>query len=74
LTFLPGDEPARGHALAALAAALASLVDQGRRRTLLVARVDGEETERSPLGPALAAAGFTATSKGYFRRATRREG
>jgi ATP-dependent helicase Lhr and Lhr-like helicase len=72
-TFLPVEEPARGHAIAALAGALASLVDEGRRRTLLIARVDGEAPERSPLGPALAAAGFTATSKGYFKRAVRRE-
>jgi ATP-dependent Lhr-like helicase len=72
-TFLPPEEPARGHALAALAGALASLVDEGRRRTLLVAKVDGEDTDRSPVGPALAAAGFTATSKGYFRRAVTRE-
>jgi ATP-dependent Lhr-like helicase len=72
LTFLPEDEPERGHAAAALARALAALVDQGRRRTLLIARVDGEEVAQSPLGPQLAAAGFTPTSKGYFRRAVLR--
>ncbi len=73
LTFLPADEPARGHAADALAKALAGLVDEGRRRTLLIARIDGDEAERSPLAPRLAAAGFTATSKGYFKRGVRRE-
>jgi ATP-dependent Lhr-like helicase len=73
LTFLPAEEPARGHAADALAGALAALVDEGRRRTLLIARIDGEEAERSALAPRLAAAGFTATSKGYFKRATLKE-
>ncbi|MFT3765703.1 MAG: DEAD/DEAH box helicase [Minicystis sp.] len=72
LTFLPKDEPDRGHAAEALAGALSALVDEGRRRTLLVSRVDGEEPERSAIGPKLAAAGFTPTSKGYFKRATLR--
>jgi ATP-dependent Lhr-like helicase len=75
LTFLPAEEPERGHAAAALAGALAALVDEGRRRTLLVSRIDGEEAGRSPLAATLAGAGFTATSKGLFRRAAaRREG
>jgi ATP-dependent Lhr-like helicase len=75
LTFLPAEEPERGRAATALFGALAALVDDGRRRTLLLARIDGEETERSPLVKQLTAAGFTPTSKGYFRRAaSRREG
>jgi ATP-dependent Lhr-like helicase len=69
LTFLPEDEPARGRTLAAVAGALAALVDQGRRRTLLLSRIDGADPARSPLAPHLAAAGFTATSRGYFKRA-----
>lgn len=74
LTFLPANEPERGRAATALAGALAALVDEGRRRTLLVARIDGEEAERAPLVKQLAAAGFTPSSKGYFKRAaTRRE-
>ena len=68
-TFLPTGEPERAHAAEALAAALASVVDEGKRRTLLVASVDGEATESSAMAKALAEAGFMPTSKGYFRRA-----
>ncbi len=68
LTFLPEQEPARGEAARALAAALAALVDEGRRRTLLIGRIDGEEASQSAFGARLAEAGFTAMSKGYFRR------
>jgi ATP-dependent Lhr-like helicase len=73
LTFLPAEEPAHVHAAEALAGALAALVDEGRRRTLLLERIDGEEAARSALGPRLEAAGFTATSKGYFKRMVLRE-
>jgi hypothetical protein len=48
-------------------------VDQGRRKTLLLTEVDGVAATASRLGPRLLAAGFTATSKGYFKRATLRE-
>lgn len=68
-TFLPEHEPERGHVITALASALAGLVDAGRRRTLLIARIDGEDAEQSALGPSLVAAGFTPSSRGYFRRA-----
>lgn len=69
LTFLPADEPERGHAAQALVAALSSLVEQGRRRTLLIAQIDGAPAETSPLAPHLSAAGFTPTSRGFFKRA-----
>jgi ATP-dependent helicase Lhr and Lhr-like helicase len=68
LTFLPGEEPERGYVAEALAKALAGLVEQGRRKTLLIAKIDGVEAERSALGARLGAVGFTATSKGYFKR------
>jgi ATP-dependent helicase Lhr and Lhr-like helicase len=68
LTFLPEAEPARGQAAKALAGALAALVAEGRRRTLLIGRIDGEEAERSPFGAKLVEAGFAGTSKGYFKR------
>ena len=68
VTFLPSQEPERGHAAQALAGALAAVVDDERRRSLLVARIDGDDPGQSPLGPKLLAAGFTATIKGYFKR------
>jgi ATP-dependent Lhr-like helicase len=68
LTFLPAEEPERGHAAEALAKALSDLVDTGRRRTLLIAQVDGEPTEKSPLAPYLQKVGFSATSRGFFKR------
>jgi ATP-dependent Lhr-like helicase len=67
-TFLPPDEPARTHAAHALAEALASLVDSGRRKALLIDRVDGEETAASDLAQALRAAGFTPGIKGFLKR------
>jgi ATP-dependent Lhr-like helicase len=69
LTFLPREEPERSRSARALAQALAALVDDGRRKALLVARVDGEDVARSPLAPFLAAAGFTPGIKGYLKRA-----
>ena len=68
-TFLPGQEPARTHAARALAGALAGLVDDGRRKALLVARVDGVDVNASPLAPFLKEAGFTAGLRGYLKRA-----
>jgi ATP-dependent Lhr-like helicase len=68
-TFLPADEPARAHAARALAQALAALVDDGRRKALLIDRVDGEETAASYLAQALRSAGFTPGIKGFLKRA-----
>ena len=68
LTFLPAEEPQRTHRARALATALAQLVDSGRRRALLISRVDGEPVHGSPLAPLLAAAGFSAGHKGYLKR------
>jgi ATP-dependent Lhr-like helicase len=72
LTFLPADEPERAHASESLARALADMVDLGRRRTLLLTQIDGDPTEKSPLGPHLVRAGFAATSRGYFKRGATR--
>ena len=68
-TFLPGEEPEKSHSGRALAHALADLVDQGRRKALLIAKVDGEDVDASPLAPALKEAGFTPGIKGYLKRA-----
>jgi ATP-dependent Lhr-like helicase len=68
-TFLPDEEPERSRSARALARALAGLVEEGRRKALLIARVDGEEVGASPLAPALKEAGFTPGIKGYLKRA-----
>jgi hypothetical protein len=68
-TFLPPDEPARTHAAQALAETLAQLVDGGRRKALLIDRVDGEEAASSYLAQPLRAAGFTPGIKGFLKRA-----
>jgi len=67
-TFLPSEEPSRSQAARALARALSSLVDGIRRKALLVARVDGEEVNASPLAADLRATGFTPGIKGYLKR------
>ena len=74
LTFLPADEPERSAAARDLARALAGLVETGKRRAVLVGRVDGTDPRESPLGPYLAEAGFFAGSRGYLKRALPRPG
>ena len=68
VTFLPEAEPERSTAADAIAAALAEPVEAGRRRALLIARIDGEEPDRSPLAPSLKKAGFLPGSRGYLKR------
>jgi ATP-dependent Lhr-like helicase len=68
LTFLPGSEPERSETTTAVASALAGLVESGRRRVFLVAKVDGEDPAVSPLAPFLSQAGFLAGSRGYLKR------
>ena len=69
VTFLPREEPERSRRGRALAQALAQLVEDGRRRALLISKVDGEPVQSSNLGPLLAAAGFSTGHKGYLKRA-----
>ena len=68
ITFLPSEEPERGHAARAIAGTLTGLVESGRRRALLVAKVDGQAPASSPLGPYLIEAGFLPGSRGYLKR------
>ena len=68
LTFLPADEPARAAAARELARALARLVESGRRRAVLVGKVDGKDPRESPLAPHLVEAGFLHASRGYLKR------
>jgi ATP-dependent Lhr-like helicase len=69
VTFLPEEEPGRHAAAEDLARALARLVESGRRRAVLVGRVDGLEPGKSPLAPHLVSAGFLHGSRGYLKRA-----
>ncbi|HYX21392.1 MAG TPA: hypothetical protein VFA98_11165, partial [Thermoanaerobaculia bacterium] len=68
LTFLPAEEPGRAAAAADLARALAGLVESGRRRVVLVARVNGGDPDASPLAGPLVEAGFVRGSRGYMKR------
>jgi ATP-dependent Lhr-like helicase len=68
LTFLPADEPERGEIARAIATALTDLVDEGRKRAILISKVDGTDPGESELGPYLSAAGFTAGSRGFLKR------
>ncbi len=65
--FWPEGEAEREALPGALAGALAALVEEGRRATLLIEDIDGGPAGESPVVPALAARGFTPTSKGYFK-------
>jgi ATP-dependent Lhr-like helicase len=66
--FLPEDEPARSVFARAVAKALASLVQSGARRALLITEIDDAPVAKSALAPMLAEAGFTAGSMGYQMR------
>jgi ATP-dependent Lhr-like helicase len=63
LTFLPGEEPARSCAAAALAHALARWSAAGRASVVWTS-VDGEPVTRSGLGGALKEAGFVPSGPG----------
>src|SRR5213075_3274806 len=66
--FLPEDEPARSTFARAVAKALASLVQSGARRALLITEIDDAPVSKSALAPMLAEAGFAAGSMGYQMR------
>jgi ATP-dependent Lhr-like helicase len=67
--FLPEDEPSRSIVARQVARALASLVENGVRRALLITEVNDEPIARSAIAPFLAEAGFKPTSMGYQMRA-----
>ena len=73
LTYLPETEPERTESAKAVAAALAALVSGGRRRVLLVGKIDGDDPAQSPLAPFVREAGFHAGSRGYLMRTPPRD-
>jgi ATP-dependent Lhr-like helicase len=66
---LPEDEPGRSVVARAVAKKLASIVDEGSRRALLITEVNDEPVSQSPLAPFLIGEGFAATAQGYQKRA-----
>jgi len=66
--FLPDDEPSRSRVARAVAKALASFVESGARRALLITEANGEKIANSPIAPFLAEVGFVPTSLGYQMR------
>lgn len=71
LTFLPDDE-AHARAADALARGLAHATGS-KARAVLIKRIDGEDPSGSELAAHLRDAGFSATSRGFHRRAERDE-
>ena len=67
--FLPEDQPVRNVVAREVAKKLASLVQQGRRRALLIAEVNNEPAVRSALAPFLVEEGFVSTGLGLQLRA-----
>lgn len=66
--YLEPEEPARGHQLAALLAALKTLVGPGKRRVLLLQEIDGESAPHSRWAAAFIAAGFASGASGLSLR------
>jgi ATP-dependent Lhr-like helicase len=66
--FVSEEEPARAHELAALIAALKTLVGPGRRRMLLIQAIDRVDARQSPLAAAFQAAGFASSAGGLGLR------
>ncbi|HEY8427974.1 MAG TPA: crosslink repair DNA glycosylase YcaQ family protein [Sandaracinaceae bacterium] len=70
LTFLPEEELAGARAKEALARALSHATGTGSKgRAVLITRIDGADPVTSELAPHLREAGFSATSRGFHRRA-----
>lgn len=66
--FLPEDEPSRSIVARQVAKALASLVQAGVRRALLITEVDDAPVAKSAIAPFLVEAGFAPSSLGYQLR------
>jgi hypothetical protein len=69
ITFFRADEGGRADDAGLVADTLRRALMAGTRRAYLIARVDGEEAERTPLGAALLQAGFQSTARGLLKRA-----
>jgi ATP-dependent Lhr-like helicase len=70
ITFLPDVAPERGECAEAITRALTELVEEGRRRAVLISKVDGAPPEESALAEYLSRAGFSLGSRGFLKRAS----
>jgi ATP-dependent Lhr-like helicase len=68
VTYLPPDEPERGAASKDLARTLARLVESGKRRAVLVGKIDGRDPRETSLSAQLVEEGFLWGSRGYLKR------
>jgi ATP-dependent helicase Lhr and Lhr-like helicase len=68
LTFLPAQEPERGHAAAVIADTLFELCDGVSRRAFVLASIDGDKARGHVLGEALMRVGFAPIGDGYVLR------
>jgi ATP-dependent helicase Lhr and Lhr-like helicase len=66
--FLPENEPSRSMVAREVARSLASIVQTGRRRAMLIAEIDDTPVARHPLAPFLIEEGFASTAMGYQMR------
>jgi ATP-dependent Lhr-like helicase len=71
-TFFRGSEEEQRADAELVASALSRAVGSGERRAWLIAKVDGEEAEKTVLGAALVRSGFTSTSRGLLKRGATR--
>ena len=71
-TFFRDAEPEREADATRVAETLRRTLAAGLRRAYLIARIDGEDAERTPLGAALLKIGFQTTSRGLLKRAAQR--
>ena len=72
ITFFREAQSERDEDARLVAITLKRALERGQRRAYLVAKVDGEEAERTVLGAALMAAGFQSTSRGLLKRGVQR--
>lgn len=72
LTFISPEDPQLGRKAAAIAQALSSEVNSGRRRAIVISSVDGLPPGDTFLGAALKNEGFVAFTHGWQKRAERK--
>jgi len=67
-SFARTEDSDRAQDMGLIVKTLRRALDNGQRRAFLIARIDGDEAERTELGAALMSAGFQSTSRGLLKR------